>query len=85
VDSSLNLNSNFESYFKRAAGRLRLLEKLRIYLDLEAANAIYCSMIIPTLTYCGILHLQLTQTQLSSIKLYSQQKDVKFCIKLQQK
>jgi hypothetical protein len=48
VDSSLNLNSNFDSCYKRAAGRLRLLEKLRIYLDQAAANAIYCSMILPT-------------------------------------
>ena len=70
VDSSLNLNSNFDSCYKRAAGRLRLLEKLRIYLDQAAANAIYCSMILPTLAYCGILHLQLTQTQINKLSSF---------------
>lgn len=33
VDSSLNLNSNFEKCSKRATGRLRLLAKLRSYKD----------------------------------------------------
>ena len=63
IDSSLNLNSHFEKCFKRASSRLRLLVKLRDYLDLTAAKAIYRSLILPTFTYSGILQLKLTDTQ----------------------
>ena len=55
VDNSLNLNSHFEKCFKRASSRLRLLGKLRDYLDLTSAKAIYRSLILPTFTYSGIL------------------------------
>ena len=64
IDSSLNLNSHFDKCFKRATSRLRLLGKLRDYLDLTAAETIYCSLILPTFTYSGILLLKLTDTQL---------------------
>ena len=40
IDSSLNLNSHFDKGFKRASSRLRLLGKLRDYLDLTAAEMI---------------------------------------------
>ena len=57
VDSSLNLNSNFHNYFKKASGRLRLLAKIRPYIDQATATTIYHSMTLPTFTYCGILQL----------------------------
>ena len=41
INSGLNLNSHFERYFKRASGRLRLLAKLKDYLNLKPAKAIY--------------------------------------------
>ena len=63
VDSSLSLNSHFEKCYKRASGRLRLLAKLRDYLDVTSAKSIYRLMILPTFTYCGILQLKLTTTQ----------------------
>jgi hypothetical protein len=40
VDSLVNLSSNFDSCYKRAAGRLRLMEILRIYSDLLRLNII---------------------------------------------
>ena len=67
LNSSLNLNSHFEKNFKRASGRLRLLAKLRGCLNLKSAKAIYQSMILPTLTYCGILQLKLSPTQLTRL------------------
>ena len=63
LDSSLSLNSHFEKCYKRASGRLRLLAKLRDYLDVTSAKTIYRLMILPTFTYCGILQLKLTATQ----------------------
>ena len=67
IDSSLNLNSHFDKCFKRASSRLRLLGKLRDYLDLTAAETIYRSLILPTFTYSGTLLLKLTDTQLRRI------------------
>ena len=63
VDSSLSLDSHFEKCYKRASGRLRLLAKIRGYLDVTSAKRIYRLMILPTFTYCGILQLKLTTTQ----------------------
>ena len=74
INSGLNLNSHFERYFKRASGRLRLLAKLKDYLNLKPAKAIHQSMILPTLTYCGtctcILQLKLTSTHLKKLSLF---------------
>ena len=70
VDSLLNLNSNFDRCYNRATGRLRLLGKLRFYMDQAAASAIYRLMILPTFTYCGILHLKLTQTQINKLSSF---------------
>ena len=67
IDGRLNLNPHFEKCFKRATGRLRLLAKLRDYLDIPSAKAIYRTMILPTFTYCGILQLKITQTQLNRL------------------
>ena len=37
VDSSLSLNSHFQKCYKRASGRLRLLAKLRDYLNVTSS------------------------------------------------
>ena len=63
VDSSVSLSSHFDKCYKRASGRLKLLAKLRDYLDVTSAKRIYRLMILPTFTYCGILQLKLTTTQ----------------------
>ena len=63
IDSTLNLSTNFELCYKRASGRLRLLSKLRCFLDSTTACKLYHSMIVPVVTYCGILNLKLTTGQ----------------------
>ena len=63
IDSSLTLSSDFDDKYKKASGRLRLLAKIRNHLDIESAKAIYRSMFLPMLTYCGILKLKLNKAQ----------------------
>ena len=46
IDSTLNINTNFELCYKRA-GRLRLRSKLRCFLDSTTAGKLYRSMIVP--------------------------------------
>ena len=63
IDSTFNLNTNFELCYKRASGRLRLLSKLRRFLDSTTAYKLYRSMMVPVITYCGILNLKPTTGQ----------------------
>ena len=70
VDGSLGLSSQFEKCLKKASGRLRLLFNIRDHLDLPAAKVIYRTMIMPVFTYCGILQLNLSQTQLTRLSLF---------------
>ena len=63
LDSSLTLGSDFDYKYKKASGRLRLLAKIRNNLDIESVKAIYRSMVLPMLTYCGILKLKLNKAQ----------------------
>jgi hypothetical protein len=67
IDNTLTFDLNFNSSYKKASGRLRLLEKLRPSLTLEAAIKVYLSMIIPLLTYSGTVHLNYTKTQLQKL------------------
>ncbi|MEO0684105.1 MAG: reverse transcriptase family protein, partial [Cyanobacteria bacterium J06649_11] len=50
LDSNLHFNLNFESSYKKASGRLRLLERMRFYLTTKAARLIYIMMIVPIIT-----------------------------------
>ena len=70
IDGTLNLNTHFEKCFKRASSRLRLLAKIRDSLDLTSAKAVYNSMILPTFTYCGVLQLKLTSTQVKRLSSF---------------
>ena len=63
IDSTFNLNTNFELCYKRASGRLRLLAKLRGFLDSTTVCKLYRSMIVPAVTYCGILNPKPTTGQ----------------------
>jgi len=64
LDSSLNLNTHFASSYKKATSRLHYLGKLRQNMDTETAAAIYNSMIIPMFTYCNLVQLKNTETQM---------------------
>ena len=63
LDSSLNLNTNFNRAYKRANSRMRLLQNVRSYLTTHAAIKIYTLMILPILTYAGLVKSTYTKTQ----------------------
>ena len=79
LDSNLSLNTNFETSYKRASSRLRLLKQIRYYLTEEAATKIYNAMIIPILTYPA--SLKPTQTMTQSGKMASLQERATFITK----
>ena len=51
VDSNLCMNTNFDCAYKKASGRLRLLQNVRKYLTVDAALKIFRIIILPILTY----------------------------------
>ena len=62
IDSNMNLNRNFEKSYRKASGRLRLLNAVRRNLTTNAAYSIYKMMILPILTYSSTLKTELTST-----------------------
>ena len=67
IEGTLNLNSDFESSYKRVATRLKLLSKLRGYLNQDSAMKIYVATIVPIMRYCLGLKLYLSTTQSSML------------------
>ena len=81
LDSSLTLTNDFDTvYKKRTSTRLKLLSKVRCYLNEEAAMKIYLSTILPILTYSLAIKLYLDKntfeeadiTTTASLKNYCQ-------------
>ena len=63
LDNSLTLKGCFDKAYKKCCNRLKLLSKLRHHVSSDAANRIYQSMILPVVTYSGLLKFQFTKTQ----------------------
>ena len=79
IDNHLNLNENFIRQYKRASDRLRLLERLRLYLTVDATVKVYLSMIVPIITYSSTLRIPCSETQCK--KLQSLDRSANFIIK----
>ena len=58
---------NFEKCYRKASRRIHLLQKVRQYLSVEAAEKIFNMMIVPLFKYCCLLKLPLTKTQTSML------------------
>ena len=54
VDPSLNLNEHFQSVYKIASSRLRLLPRIRPYLKKLAALRIYEAFVLSKIMYCSL-------------------------------
>ena len=67
LDNTLSLSSNFTRAYKRTSNRLRLLNNVRSYLNVNAATKIFNMMIIPILTYAGPIKLMYTKTQMERL------------------
>ena len=63
LNTSLNLNEDFNLSYKKTTSRLRLLLKIRPYLTVKAAKTIYQATIVPVMTYSRMINLNLTSTQ----------------------
>ena len=57
LDNSLRLNQFMDEIYRKASGRLKLLNRVRKSLTVHSANIAFHSLIVPLLCYCGILCL----------------------------
>jgi len=67
VDSKLSLNKNFNSVYKKASARLRLLSALRFQMDDLTTSRVYDTMVTPLITFNSIINLNLNLTQQSKL------------------
>jgi len=67
IEPNLNMNSNLNQCYRKASSRRKLIKKLRSHMTAEACAALYQTMVIPILTYCGIVHLKKTRTQVEKL------------------
>ena len=57
LDPTLNFETHFRKIYKKAAGRVNLLRRIRSNIDSFSAQRIYQSMIMPIFTYCVYISL----------------------------
>ena len=63
------VQEQFNSTQKKASSRLALLSKLRYFITDEAAKAKYQSMVLPVVTFCNLVNLEMTETQGKRLEL----------------
>ena len=62
LDPTMNLETHFNKTYKKAAGRVNLLRRIRSSIGLLNAERIYRAMIMPVFTYCGTTGLGWSDT-----------------------
>ena len=67
LDSTLALNGNFSSKYKKLSSRLRLQSKLHPDLNVKAAKMIYTNIFIPVFQICGTVNLNLSKALLGKL------------------
>jgi hypothetical protein len=70
LNQSLSLSEHTASTYKKAVGRLYLLNRLRSQLTVKAATCIYQSMLLPLFTYCSIITCQTNNTYKQKVKSF---------------
>ena len=70
LDQTLSIREHIDSSYKKASGRLNLLNRVRPHLTLEGAIQLYQSMIVPVFTYCSILTSMYTRTFEDKVKSF---------------
>ncbi|XP_057298351.1 uncharacterized protein LOC130629229 [Hydractinia symbiolongicarpus] len=63
LESKLSMQVNFDTAYKKASTRLRLLSALRSQIDDNTATIIYNMMILPLIKFNSIINLEFTNTQ----------------------
>ena len=65
LDPTLNFGQYLHRTFKKTSSKLKMLKKIRSSLTVQSARMIYQSMIVPLMTYCDMVTLNLPESWLS--------------------
>ena len=65
LDPMLNFGQHLHKTFKKTSSKLKMLKKIRSYLTVQSACMIYQSIIVPLMTYCDMVTLDLPESWLS--------------------
>ena len=68
IDPNLHLTQQFDKMYKQVSAELKLLNKLKQYLNEEAIKHVYNSLIRPLLTYNCLTNLYFSNTQIEKFK-----------------
>ena len=68
LDQSLTMSEHTITTYKKAVGRLYLLQRLRSQLTVKAETVIFQSMLVPLFTYCSIITCQTNRTYKLKVK-----------------
>ena len=68
LDPTLNLGIHLCKTYKKAAGRVNFLRRIRSNTDTLSAEQIYRAMILPIFTYCGQIMLGWSETRRCQIR-----------------
>ena len=68
----MNFASHFNTSYKKAAGRVNLLRRIRSSIDSANAEKIYRAMIMPVFTYCGSIVLGWSNSRVNQIRRIEQ-------------
>ena len=68
LDPTLSFNQHLNCVLKKAAGKIKVLKKVRSSLTLHAAQAVYQFMIAPTMAYGHFVYLELSSSCLAKFR-----------------
>ena len=65
---TLSFNDHFNTLYKKASSRIRLMHRLNKHLTAKASLSVYQSVVVPLLTYCGVVNINLSNTQIKKLQ-----------------
>ena len=73
LDPTLSFNRHLNLILKKAAGKIKVLKKVRSSLTFHAAQAVCQFMIAPSITHCHFVYLELSNSCLAKFQLLENQ------------
>ena len=70
LDPSLSFQYHFDKFYRKTSDGLRLLSYIREGITIHSAETIFRSMVIPILTYCSTVNINLHNTDKKKIMLH---------------
>ena len=68
LDQNLTMNDFFNTLYKNASRRIRLLTRVRPFLTSHATTGIYSMMILSVLTYNSLVDLHMSEIHVAKLK-----------------